>query len=55
MIDGVSRPLYDGWSQNMELENFLVKHGMSEISSSSAINILDNFTSGEERHEITRN
>lgn len=37
MIEGVSRSLYDGYSHNVELNNFLVKCGMKESNDSSAV------------------
>jgi hypothetical protein len=47
MIEGTSRPLYDGYTHNTELHNFLNAHGMNYSSQSSAGDVyLPNRTTG---------
>lgn len=35
MIEGVSRPVYDGFTHKIDLEQFLVKHGMVEFKTTA--------------------
>lgn len=35
MIEGVSRPVYDGYTHQTELNQFLFKHGMQEFSTTA--------------------
>ena len=35
MIEGVSRPLYDGYTHQTDLQQFLVSHGMQQFSTTA--------------------